>query len=190
MNLQVIVPPEGEPITVVEAKKFMRVGFDDDDEIIAGLITTAREMLEAKLNVAMLEQTVTEEFDGGKATIRLARSPVVETIEVMFHRADATTEIITAGMFDRGGNRLKYRYGWPVIQPSGAWPMGRGFAALVITYAAGYPDTQTLPSGLKTALKQLTAYLYEHRGDEIADIPKEIMQTCKQYYVPIDLIGL
>lgn len=41
MGLQIITPPSGAPVSVEEAKKFSRVDFSDDDEVIETLIASA-----------------------------------------------------------------------------------------------------------------------------------------------------
>ena len=46
-GLQIEIPPAVEPITVDQAKNFLKIDFDDDDNLIAALIQAAREHVEA-----------------------------------------------------------------------------------------------------------------------------------------------
>jgi uncharacterized phage protein (predicted DNA packaging) len=45
-----------EPISLQEAKKHLRVEFDDDDDLIQGLITAAREYAEVFMNRPLVEK--------------------------------------------------------------------------------------------------------------------------------------
>lgn len=56
MNLKLITPPGGEPISVEEAKSYLRVEIDDDHEIIAKLITTARLAVESYTGKTLMTQ--------------------------------------------------------------------------------------------------------------------------------------
>ena len=168
-----------EPITLAEAKAYMKIDYGDDDEMIEGLITAARQLLEEKLNVGMITKSYTEEHDGGAYSIRLKRSPVTAVETVTLNGTDTTTEI-PANMYIRSKNVLKHRYG--------QFPRGRGFAAVTVTYTGGYADAINVPRPLTLALKQLTAYMYENRGDDVEDIPEQIWCICKPYFVPIDLM--
>jgi uncharacterized phage protein (predicted DNA packaging) len=50
-----------EPISLQEAKKHLRVEFDDDDDLIQGLIVAAREYAEGFMNRPLAAKTEDEE---------------------------------------------------------------------------------------------------------------------------------
>ncbi len=57
LALELVTPPIVEPITTTQAKNFLRVDFDDDDALISGLITAARQYAEHYTHRAFFNQT-------------------------------------------------------------------------------------------------------------------------------------
>ena len=57
-----------EPVTLEEAKKHLRVEHDDEDDLIQGLITTAREYCEGFQNISLISGE-----DGGDPPLVSAR---------------------------------------------------------------------------------------------------------------------
>lgn len=49
--------PAAEPLSLAEAKNFLRVDVDDDDDLIAALIASARLHVEAETRRALITQT-------------------------------------------------------------------------------------------------------------------------------------
>jgi uncharacterized phiE125 gp8 family phage protein len=48
--------PAAEPLTLAEAKDFLRVTQDDDDSVVAALIASARILVEAQTRRALMTQ--------------------------------------------------------------------------------------------------------------------------------------
>jgi uncharacterized phiE125 gp8 family phage protein len=63
LNYQLITPPAAEPVTLTLAKQHLRVDFSDDDALITGLITTARQFAENVMNRAIYNQTYVLSLD-------------------------------------------------------------------------------------------------------------------------------
>ena len=57
MNLTLKTAPETEPVSLNEAKAFLRVDSDEDDNYITSLIKTAREWCEDYQHRAYITQT-------------------------------------------------------------------------------------------------------------------------------------
>lgn len=64
MALRQIVAPAAEPISLPEAKKHLRVDFPDDDDLILGLISSARFDAENKCNRVLVTQQWELVLDG------------------------------------------------------------------------------------------------------------------------------
>lgn len=57
MSAFLLTGPQAEPLSVSDAKHFLRVEHDEDDSIIAGLIASARNQIEAHTRLGLLLQT-------------------------------------------------------------------------------------------------------------------------------------
>ena len=64
MAYSVVTPAASEPITLTEAKNFLRVDGTDDDTLISALISAAREMCESYCRRILVTTTIDEYFDG------------------------------------------------------------------------------------------------------------------------------
>jgi len=63
LSTQIVTPPIVEPITLALAKQQLRVDFTDDDAIITGLITAARQYCEKRTRRAFFNQTWVRTLD-------------------------------------------------------------------------------------------------------------------------------
>jgi uncharacterized phiE125 gp8 family phage protein len=57
MSATLIIAPAIEPLSLNEAKAFIRVEHEDDDDVIASLIIAARVHVEAQTQRALISQT-------------------------------------------------------------------------------------------------------------------------------------
>ena len=70
MAYSVVTPAASEPITLEEAKNFLRVDGSDDDALIGALISAAREMCEQYTRRILVTTTIDEYFDGFRSEER------------------------------------------------------------------------------------------------------------------------
>ena len=63
MGLVLTSPPAVEPLTVDEVKTYLRIDHDDEDCLLASLITSARLQVEAALDLALITQSWSWTFD-------------------------------------------------------------------------------------------------------------------------------
>ncbi len=78
MTLSILTPPPGEPISLDEAKAYLRVTIDAEDALITSMITAARQRVEAEIGLALLSTAFRQTFDRPPdGPIALLRGPLV-----------------------------------------------------------------------------------------------------------------
>ena len=159
-----LAPPLTEPVTLAEARQFLRLDQHDEDELLATLITAARLMIEAAAGRCLIEQPwriVLDRWPGG-GEIRLPLSPIARVQEARVYDALGVAQPVaaTALTLDRNADP-------PLIRVNGEVPeIGRGHGAIEIDVAAGYGATvAAVPAPLRQAVLRLAARWFEERGD-------------------------
>ncbi|HMO77565.1 MAG TPA: hypothetical protein PKD99_06435 [Sphingopyxis sp.] len=143
------------PVSVAEAKAWLRLGAGRDDAVVAGLIRTAAELCEAFTGQMLIARSVTEEVPVSRGWLRLAKRPViaVETVAAMIGGEAA---VLDAGDWraeiDRdGAARLRAE------APGDA-------ARLRIVYRAGLAEEANgLPEAIRQGLARMIQHLHEAR---------------------------
>jgi uncharacterized phiE125 gp8 family phage protein len=159
-----LVPPAIEPITLAEAKLYLRVEHDDDDTLIAALIKAAREQVETRTRRALITQQWRFVRDAWPSDGRLSL-PLVPL-----------RSVIAARVYDQGGVAHAIDTQAFVIDAAPApaivgftpWALtapGRGVAGIELDVEVGYGAVATdVPEPLRQAIRFLLAHWYENRG--------------------------
>ncbi len=110
MSATLLTAPAAEPLSVADAKAFLRVEHDDDDAVIAALIAAARNHVEALTRLGLLTQTwriVLDRWPGrGRLMPRLGPLQSVAAARI-YHEANVAS-VIAAARFaadPAGGNK-------------------------------------------------------------------------------------
>ncbi len=164
MPLQILTPPAEEPVSLAEAKAFLRVTHDAEDALIGRLITAARQRIEAELGLALVTTQFTETLDAWPLTrtgaARLSRGPLVSVEAIRVDGAAAT------GFAARFGTRPGLVSGPP--------PNPRAVhGGIEVDFTAGFGAAEDVPAPLAQALLVLIAHAYDHRDEEAPLAPAE-----------------
>ncbi len=189
----IAVPPSFEPVTLDSVKSALIISGNDDDVILTEYIATAREHIEGITGLAMIHQEWVLSLDtwpggadpwwdgwrdgsrseifGAHGSLLLPRYPLVSVDAVTVYDEDGTPATVTvADTFDIDTYQ---RPGRMVLKRGATWPVAlRAANAIKIEYTAGFgADGSTVPAALRSAVRQMAAYLYTHRGDgcDVAD---------------------
>jgi hypothetical protein len=183
--------PAAEPVTLDELKTHLRITGTDEDAYLTVLIAEARQEIEDATGIAFITQEWLLTLDrwpaaredwwdgtreahadviyGGNrqnyASVVLPRYPLVTVDTVIVYPETGVGSTVTiADVFDVDTQSLRGRM---TIKRGAAWPIAlRANNAIEIAYTAGYGSTATaVPAPLKRAIRQMAAYMYEHRGD-------------------------
>jgi uncharacterized phiE125 gp8 family phage protein len=163
MSAILLAAPAAEPLTLAEAKDFLRVEHDDEDELIAALIKGARGHVEAQTRRALVTQSWRLVRDAWPASGRLDMLPVPlrALLAARVHGADGS-----AGAVDLSAFAVDAASAPAVLSfAPGAMPApGRAVAGIELDIEAGYGAAPTdVPEPLRQAIRLLVAHWYENR---------------------------
>lgn len=146
MSVDIVTPPATEPVSLAEAKLFLRVDHDAEDELIAGLVTAARDLVEQSTGRALVTRRLLETRDHVKGgPFRCAFAPVTAVHAV-------TRDGVT---LDESIWRLAV---------DAEHLIGAGAGRIAVDYDAGYgADAEDAPEPLRHAIRVIVAALYESR---------------------------
>ena len=186
MSIQLVTPPAEEPVTLIEAKLHLRVDFDDDDTLIASLITAARqaaETLTGRQFITARWKQVLDCFPGpslmgvpaGQAftlpghAILLAKAPVQSVVSINYLDMGSVNQTMPALSYTVDAAcepaRITPVFGqiWPISLPQ--------IGAVSVVFDAGYGSASAVPEGIKTWIKLRVGSLYVHR-EEVASMTR------------------
>ena len=166
MALTTITAPAYEPVTLEEAKLWLRVDTDDDsqDAMILLLIIAMREYAEGLTGRALVQRTLEyriDEFPDGP--IELPMPPLRSVTSIQYVDSDGTQSLDaspTAWQVDTVSEP-----GRVAPLTSASWPatLEDELGAIRIRYVAGYAHPNAIPRKVRLWMQSRMATLYEHR---------------------------
>ena len=158
-----LTPPAAEPLTLAQAKEFLRVAHDADDDLIAALVAGARLHVEAQTRRALMNQTWRLMRDAWPANGRLPvlPAPLREIVAARLRATDGTIQAIDPDVFALDTASAPGVLAVAQNLPSPSRPV----AGIEIDFAAGYgDDPEDVPEPLRLAIRLLVAHWYENRS--------------------------
>ncbi len=157
-----LAAPAVEPLSLAEAKSFLRVEHDADDAIIAALVAAARNHVEAQTRSALIAQTWRLVLDrwpeSGRIAPRLGPLRAVVAARVLDATNAARDIDPDAFVVDRAAGAI-VAPGWSLPPP------GRPIAGIELDIEAGFGEAASdVPPKLVQAIRMLAAHWYENRG--------------------------
>ena len=144
LDKKVITPPDAEPVTLDEVKLYMNVDYTEKNTLITSLITAARQLLEDKFDLGIIEKELQVIIDNSAGGFALPGYPIGE-VEAVDRDDNEVALTLT-------GEDSKY-----VESPCDCY--------LKLTYTSGYA-ADAVPEVYKTAIKEQVLWMFEHLGDE------------------------
>ena len=161
MAMTRLTAPAVEPVTLADAKAHLRVTGTDEDALIAGLVSTAREEVEQATGIALISQDWRLYLDdcpsGG--IVRLRKHPVQFVQSVTTYDAAGLPVTVTplADRLDRASRPARFA--------ADSSATSKPVNGIEINFRAGFGDTGVdVPDGLKRAILLLVAFWFENRG--------------------------
>jgi uncharacterized phiE125 gp8 family phage protein len=177
MSSILLTAPAAEPLSLAEAREFLRVEHGDDDELIGALIAGARMHVEMQTRRALITQSWRLALDAwpesGRIDVRPA--PLQAVIAARLYDAEGEARPLDLQSFVRvlDGTEIAF-VPWAMPAPE------RAFGGIELDLRVGYGDAGVLvPEPLRQAIRLLVAHWYENRapvaiGHETAALPETV----------------
>lgn len=186
MTVRVTVAPLYEPVSLAEARVWLRVDSDDtsQDAVITMLIESMRRYAENLTFRAFVQRTLQLVLPGWSSPLVLPYPPLRSVSSVTYVDLDGATQTLATNQY------VVHDYREPALIVPGwnvSWPSHRTLLdAIRVTYVAGYAESGSpsdaaaaqagLPENLKLWMHARLATLYEHREglilSNVIEIPR------------------
>ncbi|HEY0301746.1 MAG TPA: head-tail connector protein [Rhizomicrobium sp.] len=162
MSSILLTAPAVEPLSLAEARAFLRVEHAADDDVIGALVSASRIHIEAQTRRALVTQDWRITLDAWPADGRLPVRPAPLQELTAAHVLDAAGVAhavdIQSFVADRSASELAFAP-WALASP------GRLAAGIALDVRVGYGDAAAdVPEPLRQAVRLLVAHWYENRG--------------------------
>lgn len=165
LKTQLVSDASVEPVTVSEVKAHLRITESDEDVLIAGLITSARKIVEQYTRRTLVNQTwrlYLDQFPTRNA-LELPFPPLVSVTHIKYYDADGALQTMPTSKYQTDNRSTP---GLIVLSEDGAWPLTEGdkVNAVEIEFIAGYGATgAAVPSPIRLAITHLASHWFENR---------------------------
>ena len=174
MAFDIVTAAASEPITLSEAKNFLRVDHSDDDTLISALITASRQMCEEYTRRILVTTTIDEYFDKFPMNrwenlsnlIYLSRGPVASITSVKYVDEIGSEVTITTDQYIIDTISEPAR-----IQSTAGWFAAAGVVnQVIVRYIVG-TDVSSIPKPLIQGMMLVISDLYDQRNDRVKALP-------------------
>jgi uncharacterized phiE125 gp8 family phage protein len=187
MSSILLTGPAIEPLSLDDAKAFLKVEIGDDDDVLAALIAGARVHVEAQTRRALITQSwrLTRDAWPGNGRVPVLPVPLHSLTAARVYRLDGTTQSLDVSDFviEVGAAPAVISFSAPQPAP------GRVVAGIELDVSVGYGDAATdVPADLRQAIRMLVAHWYENRamivvGQTAAILPASVGAMLAPYRV-------
>lgn len=175
ITVTAVTGPDGEPVTLAEAKQHLRVDGSDEDGLILALIATARQVAEHYLGLALMTRVVDASY-AKFGDLRLPRlATAVQSVSYL-DTADVSQILATTVYHvSLGEQRIVHQIGqsWPALSTR--------HEPVSIRVAVGYASRAKVPTSIKQAMLLMIGHWHENR---------EITSPLRLQQVPLSATAL
>lgn len=174
-SYKLVTAPATEPITLTEAKLYLRVDDTTEDNLITALIVAARMQVEKRTYRPLITQTwelilnSNEVLEDSK--IYLNKAPLTSITSVKYYDTNNTEQTLSSSFYQTSLN------GNPAELVVTSLPqIYERLDAVTIRFVAGYANAAAVPQDIKQAMYFIIGHLYENRqqvvtGTQVNEMP-------------------
>ena len=155
--------PALAPVSVAEAKTFMRVGTDAHDGLIGDLIAAVVDFAESESRRSFIIRNMSAAFAGFPAerdSLVLPGYPVNDVTSITYLDFEGEVQTVAEDVYrviagDRGQVVIAFGKTWPRV--------ANCISPVTVNFTAGYGDAASdVPARIKLLIRQCVADAYEH----------------------------
>jgi uncharacterized phiE125 gp8 family phage protein len=181
-----------EPVSVSEVKNHLRVTDNSEDALLAGLITSARKIVEQFTRRTLVNQTWRLYLDQFpyRSTIELPFPPLASVTHIKYYDQDGALQTLPASEYQTDNRSTP---GLIVLTENGAWPLTEGdkVNAVEIEFIAGYGATAAaVPSPIRLAITHLVSHWFENREPFSSGQMYQVPSTFEMILMPYRFLRL
>lgn len=164
-----ITPPDGEVVTLDEARSQCRIDQSDEDALLQSYIQASGQHIEDVTGRQRLTATWELSLDGFSCWIDVPKPPLRSVTSITYVDQAGVTQTWAASNYKvlgavganpsptarRGRIELAYGAFWPITR----WESG----SVMVRFSAGYGDASKVPTALKQAQLMLISHWYRNR---------------------------
>ncbi len=165
-SFRCVNPPAAEPVSLAEARDFLRLGDEEDDALCLRFMKAARERVEELTGRALMAQTwrMAADLEEGRRRkdmlgFALARPPYLSFVEARVARDDGSSVLVALEQVRVDGEGGVV---WLTLDAA-ALAGRRVWRPVEIVWRAGWADADAVPDALKAAILMLAARAWERR---------------------------
>lgn len=195
-NSTLITTPVVEPLTLAEAKLFLRVDGTADNALITGMIVAARQFVETYTRRALVTQTWDCQYQGFMDTQRplyVPRAPLQSVTSITYLDEDGDVQTLDSSYYSvwtfsgptagRGYIELNDDITLPSLYTDALYPV-------TVRAVCGYGAASTVPDGLKAAMYLMLGDLYEQRQETMTSVSSKTQTTMERLMSPYRLLEI
>lgn len=157
--------PASEPLSLTEAKLYLRVDTTSEDSLIVDMIVAVRMSAEAYLRRSLITQSWKLAYDDFlPACVELPMGPVISVASVTIVLRDGTTQPVSNTTYYLNAAKDTLMMDTPLI-PSAV----NAGTRIEVIYSTGYGDASAVPKPIKQGMLAHLAHMYDNRGMPSAD---------------------
>jgi uncharacterized phiE125 gp8 family phage protein len=159
-----------EIISLSELKNYLKIDFDKQDDLLVGLIKTARESAEKILNRHITRKTITQvSVANNLQVIKLVHNSIIQINSITLVDTNKKNILLDKSeyYFDKSNSVCLVKFSF-------------SYNKVTISYDVGYRENSMVPASLKTGMLTHIAAIYDN-GALLESTPKITLDLYQPY---------